>query len=168
MGCAMIPSSEIFAVLAAACLIPSLYRGAVQDLKEFKFAEIHFDTLWINAAIVLLVLMYVTLLIEGLWFVAVEFLVLSIVASLIFSFIGLRFGGGGDWRALCYIAVFAPFILINVVVVSALCGFVQAVYWLMRPDIDAPPLFRKIPFALSILCGYLITLVWATVTIISG
>ena len=154
----------LFGILAAICLIPSLYRGTIQDLKEFKFSEIHFNSLWINGAFVFDVLMYTSLLSEGLWLLAVEFFALSVAASLIFSFIGFRYGGGGDWRALIFITWIAPFMLIQVLFVSAVCGIVQAVYWLMRTDIDTPPLFRKIPFTLSIFAGYLIALIWFVAT----
>ena len=116
----MITISVFLGILAAVCLIPALYRGAAQDLKEFKFSEIHFDSLWINAAFVLDVLMYVELLVEGSWLLAVEWLVLSFIASLIFLFIAFRFGGGGDWRALIFIAWIAPFILIPVILASAI------------------------------------------------
>jgi hypothetical protein len=160
----MIPFSMLFGILAAICLIPSLYRGTIQDLKEFKFSEIHFNSLWINGAFVFDVLMYTSLLSEGLWLLAVEFFALSVAASLIFLFIGFRYGGGGDWRALIFITWIAPFMLIQVLLVSAVCGIVQAVYWLMRPDIDTPPLFRKIPFTLSIFAGYLIALIWFVAT----
>ena len=160
----MIPPSELFGILAAICLIPSLYRGAVQDLKEFKFSESHFDSLWINAAIVFDVLMYISLLIEGSWMLAIEWLMLSIIASLIFLFIAFRYGGGGDWRALIFISWIAPFMLISVILASAVCGVVQAIYWVARTDIDTPPMYRKIPFALSIFAGYLISLIWLIAT----
>jgi uncharacterized membrane protein len=156
----MIPYAEICMILAAACLIPSLYRGAVQDLKEFKFAEIHFDSLWVNVAIVLVIASYVSLVIDGVWLLAGELLFLSLAASLLFSFIGFRYGRGGDWRALCFVSWIAPFMLLQVLVASALCAFVQGIYWMARTDIDTPPMFRQIPFAVSILCGYVIALVW--------
>lgn len=162
----MIHIPEILAILAATCLLPSLYRGAVQDLKEFKFAEIHFDSLWVNAAIILTIGAYIFFIIEGVGLIAVEFFVISVVASLIFSFIGLRFGSGGDLRALCYIAVIAPFMLIQVLLASGACGIVQAVYWMTRTDIDTPPMFRKIPLAVSIFAGYLIALVWLIVRVL--
>jgi hypothetical protein len=163
----MIAIYEILGILAAICLLPSLYRGAVQDLKEFKFAEIHFDSLWVNAAIVLIIGMYIALLIDGLWLLAVEWLAFSVISALIFGFIGFRFGQGGDWRAMMWIAVIAPVMLVNVIIASAICGVVQAIYWLMRPDIDTPPMFRKIPFAVSICTGYVIALVWMIVTAVS-
>lgn len=156
----MISPLGILAALAAACLIPSLFRGAAQDLKEFKFSKTHFDSLWVNAAYVLVVLMYLWILLDGLWLIVAEMMMISIVSSLIFGFIAFRYGGGGDWRALIYIAWIAPFMLFSVLVATGICGIVQAVYWMTRTDIDTdtPALFRKIPFALSILCGYLIAL----------
>jgi hypothetical protein len=162
----MIPIPEILAILAATCLLPSLYRGAVQDLKEFKFAEMHFDSLWVNAAIILTIGTYISFVIEGVWLNVVYYFAISVVASLIFSTSGFRFGSGGDWRALCYIAFIAPFMLIQVLLASGACGIVQAVYWMARTDIDTPPMFRKIPFAVSIFCGYLIALVWLIVTVL--
>ncbi len=164
----MIAISGILGILAAICLLPSLYRGVVQDLKEFKFAEAHFDSLWVNAAFILIGGMYVSILIDRLWLMVVELLLISVVASLIFWFIGLRSrGAGGDWRALIYIAVIAPFMLLEVLVASCICGVVQAVYWIMRPDIKTPPMFRKIPFAVSIFSGYVIALLWMVVKVFS-
>ena len=162
----MITVSVFFGIVAAICLIPSLYRGAVQDLKEFKFSEAHFNTYWINAAFVCVILMYIALVSEGLWFLAVEFFVLSILALLGFSFIAFRYGGGGDWRALIYIACIAPFVFIQAIVAAAVCGMVQAIYWVLRTDIETPAMYRKIPFALSILAGYLISLIWFIVTVL--
>jgi hypothetical protein len=164
----VIVSSVIFGILAAICLIPSLYRGTVQDLKEFKFSETHFNSLWVNAAIIFDVFMYISLLVEGSWMLAVEFFALSVVASLIFLFIAFRYGGGGDWRALIFIAWIAPFILGGVIAASAVCGVLQAIYWLWRDDIDTPPLYRKIPFALSIFAGYQISLAWLIATALQG
>jgi len=169
----IIASSEFFGIVAAFCLIPSLYRGAVQDLKEFKFSEIHFDSLWINAAIILDVMMYISLVVEGLWVLAAEFLAVSVIASLVFSFIGFRYGGGGDCRALIFIACIAPFMLVTVILASAVCAMVQSFYWLYRTDYwlyrtdidDTPPFYRKIPLALSIFTGYLISLIWFIATV---
>jgi hypothetical protein len=156
----MIPYSEILGTFAAACLIPSLYRGAVQDLREFKFSEAHFDNLWVDAAVALTVLMYIALICEGSWLLAAGYLALSVIASLVFGFIGFRMGGGGDCRALIFIACIAPFMLLQVLIMIAFCGVAQGLYWLMRIDMNVPPMFRKIPFAVSILCGYLMALVW--------
>jgi hypothetical protein len=122
----------------------------------------------VNAAIIMTIGMYISIIIEGVWLMAVEFFAISVVASLIFSFMGFRFGGGGDWRAMCYIAFIAPFMLVQVILASALCGVVQAIYWMARTDIDLPPLFRQVPYAASIFCGYLIALVWLIVTCCGG
>lgn len=162
----MIPISELFGILAAICLLPSLYRGAVQDLEEFKFSEKHFNSLWVNAAFILAVLMYISLLLEGSWLLAVEWGIVSAISSLIFLFIAFRFGGGGDWRAMIYIAWITPFILIYVIMASAICGVIQAVYWTTRKDIKVPPMFRKIPFAVSIFAGYVIALIWFAATVL--
>ena len=158
------PLSWVFGVLAAICLIPSLYYGTIQDLKEFRFSKAHFNSLWVNAAYVLTVLMYLFFVIEGSIGFAIEMLVLSIIATLIFSFIGFRFSSGGDWRALIYVAWIAPFLLLYVLFATAVCGVVQALYWVLRTDIKTPPMFRKIPFALSILCGYGIALGYFALT----
>jgi hypothetical protein len=40
------------------------------------------------------------------------------------------------------------------------CGALQAFYWIARPDIDVPPAFRKVPFAVSIFAGYVVALVF--------
>ena len=160
--------SYLFAIIAALCLVPSLYYGALQDLKEFKFSASHFESLWVNAAFVLVVLMYVFLVIEGSWGIAVQWFVVSVIAALVFSFIGFRYGGknisaggGGDWMAMTYIALIAPFMLIYVMLAAGVCGIIQAGYWLMKEDdLDTPVMFRKIPFALSILCGYILALMF--------
>lgn len=158
--------AEFFAILAAICLIPSLYRGAVQDLKEFKFSAEHFNSLWVNAGAILVILAYVAFLLEGLWLIPVEFIILSVIASLIFTFAGFRFGGGGDWRALSYISWIAPFMLINVICLSAICGIVQAFIWISRRDIEIPPMYRKIPFAVSIFAGFVLAAIWFAATVL--
>ena len=151
--------SQILGTLAAICLIPSLYSGTLQDLKEFMFSEKHFESPWINLAYILVILMYLLLLIEGSLTFAAELILISVIATLVFSFIGFRFSSGGDWRALMYVAWIAPFMLAYVLLATGICGVVQAVYWMMKPgDTDTPVMFRKIPFALSILCGYIIAL----------
>jgi hypothetical protein len=160
----MIPLSEIFGIMAAACLVPPLYYGTVQDLREFRFSKTHFESLWVNAAYVLVILMYLEILLEGSWIFACELLAISVVSSLIFSFIGFRYSSGGDWRALIYVAWIAPLMLVSVLLASGICGILQAMYWVWRTDIDVPPMFRKIPFALSIFCGYLIALSYMIVT----
>ena len=73
-------------------------------------------------------------------------------------------GGGGDWRALIYIAWIAPFLLIYTILAMMVCGALQAFYWIARPDIDVPPAFRKVPFAVSIFAGYAIALVFFVLT----
>ena len=103
--------SQILGTLAAICLIPSLYSGTLQDLKEFMFSEKHFESLWINLAYILVILMYLFLLIEGSLTFAAELILISVIATLVFSFIGFRFSSGGDWRALMYVAWIAPFML---------------------------------------------------------
>jgi len=160
----MIAASAIAAILAAACLLPSLYYGARQDLKEFRFSEIHFESLWINAAIVCTVMMYVCLIAEQGWQSIIAYLTMTIISWIAFSFIAFHFGNGGDWRAMMYVAGIAPSILINTIISIAVCGIVQAIIWLARTDIKIPPMFRKIPFAVSILCGYMIALGWFVVS----
>ena len=161
----MIPPYEILGLLAAICLIPSLYKGTVQDLREFRFSKKHFESLWVNAAYVLVILMYLDLLVDGLWGYALWLVALSVISSLIFGFIGFRFSGGGDWRALIYVAWIAPLMLIDILLAAGICGVIQAAYWVARTDIETPPMFRKIPFALSIFCGYLIALTFFIVGI---
>jgi hypothetical protein len=158
------PLSWVFGILAAICLIPSLYYGTIQDLKEFRFSKAHFESLWVNSAFVLTILMYLFLVIEGSAVFAIELLVLSVIATLIFSFIGFRFSSGGDWRALIYVAWIAPFLLAYVLFATGVCAIVQALYWVLRTDITTPRMFRKIPFALSIFCGYGIALGYFALT----
>ena len=161
----MIPASEVFGILAATCLLPPLYRGAVQDLKEFKFSEEHFNNLFVRGSIFNTIVMYVLLIFhESGWLFAAELLAISVVASVFFSFVGFRYGGGGDWRALIYIAWIAPFLLIYTILAMMVCGALQAFYWIARPDIDVPPAFRKVPFAVSIFAGYAIALVFFVLT----
>lgn len=161
----MIFASELFGILAAACLLHPLYRGAVQDLKEFKFSKEHFNSVFVHASILCMIAMYVLLVLpEQNWLFAAELLAISVVASVFFSFVGFRYGGGGDWRALIYIAWIAPFLLIYAILAMMVCGALQAFYWIARPDIDVPPAFRKVPFAVSIFAGYAIALVFFVLT----
>jgi hypothetical protein len=156
--------SFILTVLAAACLVPSLYKGAVQDMKEFRFSEKHFDSLWINAAFILLILAYLLMFCEGMWYTIVSWAVLSIVATLIFLFIAFRYGGGGDWRAMIYIVWIAPFFMFHTLIAIGLCGIAQAGYWVIKPDESVPRMFRKVPFAVSIFWGYVIGVIFFVLT----
>ena len=156
--------TSVFALAASLCLIPSLYHGAKQDLHEFKFSESHFKTDLIKIAFGFLALTYVCMFIDELSTMVAMMVGMSLIGWVVFSFIGFRFGNGGDWRAMMYIAAITPFLLFSSMIVIGICAMIQAIVWVARKDILVPPMFRKIPFALSILVGYVIAVVVFAIT----
>lgn len=146
-----------FSILAALCIIPTLLYGAYSDIKTRTFPKEY----WVWTRIVsgfFCILMYVAMLQEGLYFYVGALLVISCFTSLFFLFMGLRFGSGGDWRAMCYVAWLTPLLVVQTFLLSMLVAVFQSVYEMSKPISEVPREFRSIPFAVSILVGFVLSL----------
>jgi len=85
-----------------------------------------------------------------------------LLTSLFFYYMGLNFGSGGDWRALIYIALVCPALIIQTVVFALVTGALMAVYFMTQPEDELDPVpFRSIPFAMAILVGFVVAIVFS-------
>jgi len=76
----------------------------------------------------------------------------------------LRFGSGGDWRALMYIAIICPLLIVPTVIFSLVVGAVLAVATLFaKEDEITHRYYRSIPFALAILAGFVGAIVYSII-----
>jgi hypothetical protein len=71
---------------------------------------------------------------------------------LIFSFVGIRFGSGGDMRALMWIALVSPILIPMTLLIGAIVSLVLAIYALAKKT--------TVPLAVAILIGYIGSILW--------
>jgi hypothetical protein len=165
----MITSDYLFA-FAAILITPILVLGAKSDMKTRMFPKSLWEQGflgWVTKVSGLLTfLAYLLLIAEGLWTLAAMFAISAIVAVVIFALIGYRFGGGGDWRAMIYIALIAPGVLFTFTFWICLClaTIVVAFNMLLKPDPTTHPFKRHIPFSAAICAGYCVTLAFILVS----
>ena len=144
-------------IIAALCILPSLIYGAISDYKTRTFPKKYWNYT-LKAAGVAVFIQYLTMLAFGDYATLGYYLIISILGFLFCWFMGLRYGSGGDWRALGYIALISPAILANTAILSLLAGAALAVYVMGAEKSDVPHAFRTVPFAVAILVGYAATL----------
>jgi len=142
----------ILTTLSALFVLSALIPGALSDIKTRTFPAKYWE--WPSrVAGVCTIMLYLTMISTGnLEYVAV-IIALSIVATLACFFCGYRFGSGGDWRALAYIALLTPWLFLGCIFWSLLSGFFIAIYTLLTNK-EAHLLKANIPFAVAILIEY--------------
>jgi len=103
---------------------------------------------------------------DGLYWQTALLVVCSVVAAVFFAFMGYRFGSGGDWRALIYISLLAPIVLLTFTFWFALgvMSLLVAGYTLAKQDDPLHPFERHIPWSLAICVGYCVTLAFILFT----
>jgi hypothetical protein len=154
----------ILSILAALCIVPTLIAGAISDYKTRTFPADY----WKYAGKVagfFVFLEYCMMVSSGQWIEVLILLGVSIVASAFFFFMGIRYGSGGDWRAMIYIAWIAPAMLAIICVFSLAVGFMQAIDAL-RVKSDVPIIMRNVPYAVAICGGFVIAImftIWSNV-----
>ena len=131
-----------------------LYRGAKSDLSNRTFPKEYFDKNIVYICGFFTAITYLSLIASGFWGKAVVYFFISVIAAIVFWFMGLRFGSGGDWRAMIYIALFSPFILLSTCIITFFSSAILAVYSVWRCDDNTPRLYRTVPFAVAIFVGY--------------
>jgi hypothetical protein len=142
----------IISLLASICLIPVLYAGARSDVKTRTFPKDY----WVYAfpAGIFTIMQYTWMIFDGDIWEVTGLIGISIAFSLFFVFMGLRFGSGGDWRALMYIALISPALIIQTCILSLIAGAVL-VFWYIGVSPKGTDLrVITIPFAVAILAGY--------------
>ena len=154
----------ILSILAALCLIPILIQGAMSDVNTRTFPS----SLWkskyhlVEIAGTLVLTQYICMAAMGDMITVVTLVLVSIFLSLIFLFAGLNFGSGGDWRALIFIVWVSPAFILATCLASLAFGFVLAIYAMIEPEDEIEPiLYRTVPFAVAICCGYICAIGYA-------
>lgn len=160
----MLPYS-IPAEIALVFVAFPLLAGAWSDYKTRTFPERY----WVfpsRIAGFFLFVSYLLMIADGLYWQTALLVVCSVVAAVFFAFMGYRFGSGGDWRALIYISLLAPIVLLTFTFWFALgvMSLLVAGYTLAKQDDPLHPFERHIPWALAICVGYCVTLAFILFT----
>ena len=155
----------ILATIAALCIVPTLIAGARKDVKTRTFPSAYWSITG-KVAGLFLVLSYLLMIADGLYWQTALLVVCSVVAAVFFAFMGYRFGSGGDWRALIYISLLAPIVLLTFTFWFALgvMSLLVAGYTLAKQDDPLHPFERHIPWSLAICVGYCVTLAFILFT----
>ena len=157
----------ILSILAAILIIPILIRGAIEDINTRTFPASFWKTPQhlVEIAGALVLTQYIIMVCIGDWITVATLVLISVVLSLIFLFIGLNFGSGGDWRAMIYIALLSPALILTTCLASLACGFILAIYEMIQPEDEIEPImFRTIAFAPAICAGYICSIIYAVIT----
>ena len=155
----------ILATIAALCIVPTLIAGVWKDVKTRTFPSAYWSITG-KVAGLFLVLSYLLMIADGLYWQTALLVVCSVVAAVFFAFMGYRFGSGGDWRALIYISLLAPIVLLTFTFWFALgvMSLLVAGYTLAKQDDPLHPFERHIPWSLAICVGYCVTLAFILFT----
>ncbi len=143
----------ILSIIAALCILPTLVAGAISDVRSRTFPKAYWKYTAPTAGIVVF-MQYLVMVSDRDYSTVGILLAISVALSLAFYFIGLRFGSGGDWRALIYISIISPALILTFWFFMMVVAFVQSIYETLKPEDGKPVLFRTIPFAVAICVGY--------------
>ena len=161
---------QITSILSALCLVPVLAAGAQSDYRGAVFPARFWDSgitgLLVKLSIVISLVTYILIAASGDYFTLGVCIALAVIGALFFAYMGFAFGSGGDMRALMYIAFLEPWFLIWAVIASLVIGGVIAGYKLIaKTENDVPLIARTIRFAIPLLIGYSIVILFTIVTI---
>lgn len=144
--------------IIALLVIPTLLFGAIEDWKYRTFSK----QLWkIPRTItgIITIGMYLLLLVTGNIVTIITLLVTSGILALLFYVLALRFGSGGDYRALIYLSLLTPSFAVLTIILSFIIGMVQGILTLLTEGTKG--FFkRKVPWAVGICSAYIITVVY--------
>ena len=145
-------------IIAGMCLLPALVAGAISDIRNRTFPASYFE--WpAKIGGIITVIAYLCMIADGDWMVAV-YIAGSLILALAFYAMGLRFGSGGDWRALIYVCVICPLLIIPTLIVSIFVGAGMAIYAMRNEDELVPTPFRSVPFSVAILAGLVVAIAY--------
>lgn len=153
----------LLSILAAVCVIPILIAGAYSDIKTRTFPKAYWKYIGIPGVFV--ALQYLVMAGEGLFWDVIILLGISLVTMGFCMFMGLRFGSGGDWRALMYIGIISPAFFVTTGVLSLIFGAGIAVWVLGMVPKGTDWKTVDVPFSVAICAGYVSAVVIAVVAI---
>ena len=143
----------LLSILAALCMLPILAAGAYSDIKTRTFPKSYWKYVGIPGVFV--ALQYLVMAVEGLLWNVIILLGISLVALGFCMFMGLRYGSGGDWRALMYIGIISPVFFVQACILSLIFGAIIAVWILGMVPQGSNWKIVSVPFAVAILAGYI-------------
>ncbi len=157
---------ELLQLIAAIIIIVPLIRGAISDVNTRVFPK-EYWSFPAKAAGIFTIMMYLTKYNDPTWIAT--YLGASLIAALILYVIGIRFGSGGDCRALIYCAILAPLILFTWQFLILLCliSLVLAIWELGRKS-DKHPFERHIPWVVAICSAFILCVAEYGLMIISA
>ena len=167
----------LLSILAAVCVIPILIAGAYSDIKTRTFPKAYWKYIGIPGVFVALQYLVMSSIIysycirgnpqagEGLFWDVIILLGISLVTMGFCMFMGLRYGSGGDWRALMYIGIISPAFFVTTGVLSLIFGAGIAVWVLGMVPKGTDWKTVDVPFSVAICAGYVSAVVIAVVAI---
>ena len=139
-------------IASALCIIPILIKGAISDWKTRTFPKELWDSILLKCSGIFTTFAYGYLFANNMWGTAIAVLAASLVTALVFAFVGIRFGSGGDMRALMWIAIESPILVPMTLLVGAIVSLILAIYALSKRT--------TVPLAVAILIGYIGSIIW--------
>jgi hypothetical protein len=134
-------------------MLPILIAGAISDIKTRTFPKAYWKgNILIPAAVVMF--QYMTMIQSSQFYLIGLSAGIALISWIVCAFMGIRYGSGGDWRALMYIGIISPLLMLSTVVIALFAGAIMGILaWGAVPK-GTNPLKITIPFAVAILIGY--------------
>jgi len=142
-------------ICASICIMPVLFAGAIVDYQSRRFPKNLWDIPSKIAGFFTL-MMYFMLYANREFQMIGILLTISIVLALTFYILALRFGSGGDYRALIYIAVLVPTMAVWTTIIALFLGVIQVVIAHWRNT--------SVPWAVSIFLAFTIVFIHNIIT----
>jgi hypothetical protein len=137
---------------SALCIIPILIKGAISDWNTRTFPKELWNPIFLKCSGAFTILAYGYLFANNMWGTAIAVLAASLITAMVFAFVGIRFGSGGDMRALMWIALVSPILIPMTLLIGAIVSLVLAIYALAKKT--------TVPLAVAILIGYIGSILW--------
>jgi len=143
----------VLQVLAALCLVPPLIRGAINDVNIRSFPKEYWKG-YSGVGFILALVYYFICVYVGDYTSVIIWIFVAFVCCIAFYFMGMRYGSGGDWRALMYIAAITPWLIPATLILSMIAAVVQSAYGLWAHFNSDRVMFITIPWALGICAAF--------------
>lgn len=155
---------EIFSLLAAFWVAIPLIRGAIEDIKTRQFPEKYWSP-FAHIAGIFTFLMYCLMAADGKLTLIIVYAFLTLGALFLCYGIGIRYGSGGDWRAMMYCAVLTPLIFFSPIFWVLVCVTSLIIaFFVLAAKGSEHPFERHIPWAVAICVAFCITAAIAGMT----
>jgi hypothetical protein len=137
-------------ICASICIMPVLFAGAIVDYQSRRFPKNLWDIPSKIAGFFTL-MMYFMLYSNREFQMIGILLTISIVLAVSFYILAIRYGSGGDYRALIYIALLVPTMAVWTTILALVFGVIQVFIAHWRKT--------SVPWAISIFLAFVIVFV---------